>query len=307
VIPLAGSEILRVRSRRVLWVLSFVAIAGVLVGVTIGAVNSRPPTAAETQAARVRYDRAIERCMTQIDRPPEGTELRAFCESSVASLDQPGTADAMELRDGRRLLEGLSTMVILLGVVLGATLVGADWASGTFATLLTWEPRRVRVVVVRLLVIAFAVVVVTGVIQLVFIAAFRLAVALRGSTVGASSDWLLELAGVALRVSLGAAALAVIAGGIATIGRSTVLAVGSLFAYLVIVEGFLVGLVGGIERWLLIRALTIVVSNQPSIGFDGSSGTTYTTSVAQGRVIVLAYVVALTALAIAAMQRRDVQ
>ncbi len=48
-------------------------------------------------------------------------------------------------------------------------------------------------------------------------------------------DWLPELAWLAVRVSLSAAALSVVAAALATIGRSTVLAIGTLFGYLVLV------------------------------------------------------------------------
>ena len=52
-------------------------------------------------------------------------------------------------------------MVVLLGVLLGATLAGADWTAGTMGTLLTWEPRRVRVHLVRVLVTVVVVLVFT--------------------------------------------------------------------------------------------------------------------------------------------------
>lgn len=248
---LLRSELLRMWSRRVVWVLAIVAAVGIVAGVTIGAVNSRPP-------------------------------------------------DQMELRDLRALLEGISTMVILLGTVLGATLVGADWASGTYATLLTWEPRRFRALLARLAVVAITVFLITAALQALFVASFRVAVAFRGSTLGTPRGWLADVAGIGFRVALVSVALALIAAAIATIGRSTVLAVGALFGYLVIVEGFLGGLVQGLERWLLLRALSAVVIDDPVASFGGIS-------VGRGRALVVAYVVVTAAVAAVVMHRRDVQ
>ena len=236
---LLRSELLRMRSRRVVWVLAIVAALGIVVGVTIGAVNSQRPTEDEISRAQQRYERAYQRCLdgeffAPEDVPSEFGTLERFCE---VAIDESGmvSSNAMELRDLRGLLESFSTMVILLGVVLGATLVGADWAAGTYGTLLTWEPRRLRALLARVIVVAATVFVVTVFLQALFVAAFRVAVQLRGSTALTPADWLGEVTGVSFRVSIASVALAVIAAALATIGRSTVLAVGVLFGYLVIV------------------------------------------------------------------------
>lgn len=255
-----ASELLRVRSRRIVWVLTLVAAAGAVVGIVIGAVNSRPTS-----------------------------------------------PDAMALGDVLALVEGIATMVILLGIVLGASLVGADWASGTYATLLTWEPRRLRALVARLAVVAAAVFSITGALQALFVATFRAAIALRGTTAGAPADWLGQVTWTGFRVAITAAAFSLVAAALATIGRSTVLAVGSLFGYLVIVEGFLVGFVQGIDRWLLVRAMSVVVTDEPMFGFDEGDGLVEVMSVARGRLLVLGYVVVLAVIAAAVLRRRDVQ
>ena len=306
---LLRSELLRMRSRRIVWVLAVAAALGIVIGVTIGAVNSERPSEAEMLRAQQRYERAFQRCLdgqffAPEEVPPEFGTIERFCEVAVDEIAAGGSTDAMELRDLRSLLESFSTMVILLGVVLGATLVGADWASGTYGTLLTWEPRRLRALVARVIVVAITVFVVTASLQALFVASFRLAVQFRGSTALAPADWLGEVVGVSFRVSIAAVALAVIAAALATIGRSTVLAVGALFGYLVIVEGFLAGVVDGLDRWLLVRALTVVVVNEAGSPLEGAFGGI---SVDRGRALVLAYVVIGVAIAAIVMRRRDVQ
>ena len=298
------------RSRRVVWVLAIVAALGIVVGITIGAVNSERPTEAEIVRAQERYDRAFQRCLdgqffAPEEVPPEFGTIERFCEVAVDELGASGpTMNAMELRDLRGLLESFSTMVILLGVVLGASLVGADWATGTYGTLLTWEPRRLRALVARVIVVAITVFVVTASLQALFVASFRLAVQLRGSAALAPADWLGQVVGVSFRVSMAAIALAVIAAALATIGRSTVLAVGALFGYLVIVEGFLAGIVEDLDRWLLVRALTVVVVNEAGSPLEAAFGGI---SVDRGRALVVGYVVISVVAAAIVMRRRDVQ
>src|SRR3954469_3289779 len=51
----------------------------------------------------------------------------------------------------RDLLTGAATILMAVAVVLGASATGAEWQSGTFASLLTWEPRRQRVLAAKLL------------------------------------------------------------------------------------------------------------------------------------------------------------
>ena len=60
-------------------------------------------------------------------------------------MTAPNTDTGLQFRDAALLLEHTSTFVVLLGVALAASLGGADWSAGTMTTLLTWEPRRIRV------------------------------------------------------------------------------------------------------------------------------------------------------------------
>ena len=196
---------------------------------------------------------------------------------------------------------------MLVGVVVGASLAGADWSSGSMATLLTWEPRRALVLLVRVAVVAATVLVMTIAAQALFIALWRVGVAWRGSAAGAPPDWLGQVVGVAVRTSIIAAAFGVIAAALATIGRSSVAAIGILLGYLVAIEGFLSGLVQGSTRWLLVRAAAAVVSQRPiTVYRQDTYEPEVVLSVASAGVLVAAYVVVLVLLAAAAFRVRDV-
>ena len=52
--------------------------------------------------------------------------------------------DVFFLTNLTEVVRGLSPLGVVLAGVLGATFVGAEWHTGSMATTLTWEPRRIR-------------------------------------------------------------------------------------------------------------------------------------------------------------------
>ncbi len=133
--------------------------------------------------------------------------------------------------------------VILLGAWLGASLGGADWTSNTMTTLLTWEPRRVRVFVTRAVVVAVVVMAIIAFLQVVFAGLYDA----RRPDAGYDGVHPVRICGRTrgqrhCASAVVAAAFGLIAYAIAMIGRSTVAALGVLFGYLVLVEGVIVGI-----------------------------------------------------------------
>src|SRR6266550_2935277 len=138
-------------------------VGGVLLIVIAGA-NSHKPTAAEIASAQAFSDKQFNQCMRGQyggQLPPGYNSLQEYC----ADVTAPQTDTGLQLRDLAMLLEHTSTFVVLLGVALAASLGGADWSAGTMTTLLTWEPRRVRVLLVRAVVVALVVAFVTLLLQ----------------------------------------------------------------------------------------------------------------------------------------------
>ncbi len=210
-------------------------------------------------------------------------------------------------------MSGTSSIVVLLGVLLGATLAGADWTAGTMGTLLTWEPRRTRVHLVRVLVTVAVVLVFTIFAQVLLIGVFRIAVAIAGSADGTPKGMPRHLIGIVSRVAVVAALFGVVAHAVATLGRSTVAALGVIFGYLIVVEGFVAGLWTAIQPRLLIRAAEVVISQQPLLGraviTSDQSGNVIVQSqevllsVSGGWVVLGVWVVALTAACVARVPR----
>ena len=264
---LLGVELTRVRWRRACLVL---LVASVLVPavIWIGTVwGTRPYSDAEVQRATEQaqaqpgYDREVRRCERKpeqflppeqlpVDVPDDQAQVADRCQQLVT---QWWTGLYREPLDLRRELDGSGTgiAVVMAGLLmlLGATFVGADWASGSMSNQLLFEPRRLRVYAAKA-----GAVVVTGL--------------LLGLAVGAA--WWLGLAGVARARDLPVAdgvtgdivwqvvrgALLVAGAGLAGLAttmlfRSTVATLGILFA--VVVAGtFLIAVLPfeAPERWM---------------------------------------------------------
>jgi ABC-type transport system involved in multi-copper enzyme maturation permease subunit len=312
VIDLFRSEFLRARSRRILPMMLVGGVLLIVVAMVIAGANSHKPTAAEIASAQAFSDKQFNQCMRGQyggQLPPGYDTLRELCTHETA----PHTDTGLQLRDGALLLEHTSTFVVLLGVALAASLGGADWSAGTMTTLLTWEPRRIRVSLVRALVVALVVAFVTLLLQAILFGSFSLAVALRGTSLGAPSGLLGTAALTGLRVSTVAVGFGLVALAIATIGRSTVAALGVVFGYLVLFEGVIAGLRPSIQDRLLVRAGGVIVSQQPiydesrSFSSIGPSNLPpVLLGITEAWVVAAVYVVVLMVLALLVFRTRDV-
>ena len=215
-------------------------------------------------------------------------------------------SNPMELANLNDLLHGLALVLVLLGVLLGSSLGGAEWSTGSVGTLLTWEPRRARVLLVRAAVVAAVAFLAVLLSEAWLVLLYRAGVALRGSTVG-SAGWFGAVSATALRIAAVAALFALIAYGVAMIGRSSVFGIAILFGYLVAVEGFLASAWFTLRRWALVRAAIASVTGHPIADFNPGTDTTivlYTP--VRGWVVLAGYAAALLLLALMAFRARDV-
>ena len=160
-------------------------------------------------------------------------------------------------------LMGTSLVLVSVAWILGASSIGADWHAGHLTTILTWEPRRGRVMLAKITASLTSVFVVSLVIQALLGAALAVAAAGAGSTAGADAAWLAESAGVALRVALLSTIFAGFGFGLASAGRNTAVALGVGFGYLVIVENLVRGLRPQWTPWLLTENAGLFIVDSP--------------------------------------------
>jgi hypothetical protein len=161
-------------------------------------------------------------------------------------------------------LLGTSVVLVAVAWMLGASAIGADWHAGHVTTILTWEPRRGRVMVAKIAASLTSVFVLSLVIQALLGWALTAAAAVAGSTAGADAGWLAESAGVALRVAALSTIFAAFGFGLASAGRNTAVALGVGFGYLVIVENLVRGLRPQWTPWLLTDNSALFVVDSPA-------------------------------------------
>jgi ABC-type transport system involved in multi-copper enzyme maturation permease subunit len=196
-------------------------------------------------------------------------------------------------------LKAISPVLVIAAWLVGASFVGADWHAGTIATLLTWEPRRLRVMVAKLagcLAVVFASVIVF---QMLLVGGLALVASLRGTTAGVDPAWTRDTIGVALRVAALAVVGAAVGFAIASVARNTAAALGVGFGYLFVVENLVRGLRPHWVGWLLGDNAVVFITGQ-------SAGLPLHRTMLQAGLLLSVYTAALVLLSVALFRGRDV-
>jgi ABC-type transport system involved in multi-copper enzyme maturation permease subunit len=300
-IALLGAEWRRVLARRLVRVSTALAVLAVLAAGAIAFLAARDMDDASLAQAQAARQVEVQRCVSgqlegvPADIPPQ--ERAQFCEQGFIP---PVPDRRFHYEHLPEILAGTSGFAIILGWLLGASLVGAEWHAGTMATLLTWEPRRVRVMIAKLLAAGMLVFALTVVLQLLLGAALLPAGLLRGTTQAIDAGWVRSLGGVGLRVAAVSVAGATMGLSIAAIGRNTAAALGIAFGYLAIVENAIRGLRPSWTPWLLGDNSVVVITNQPQ-NFPLLGRSTL-----EAAALVACYTLALLAMALFTFRRRDI-
>ncbi|MGQ0831982.1 MAG: hypothetical protein ACT4OV_09925 [Microthrixaceae bacterium] len=178
--------------------------------------------------------------------------------SVVLRLQAPPPGDPDELRlvslwtVGGDSFLGVATFFLLVGaVVAGASMIGAEWRAGTFVTLLTWEPARVRVAAAKLIACGVVAATIALALQAIFCAAFLPTALGPGTTAGVDAAWFRGLVGAMVRSSSLIGLAAVLMASVAMVGRNTAAALGVAFGYLIILENLLRAWKPWMSRFLL--------------------------------------------------------
>jgi ABC-2 type transport system permease protein len=300
---LLSSELLRFRSRRLVVVLFGAAIGGSAVGAAIAAWQSTPPNEEVRAAARAQAEEQFRLCMNDFrDEDVEGS-LEEFCRENAgnATYYMPSHLALAELP---QILEGISSLTSILGLVVGASAVAVSWQTGTIGTILTWEPRRMRWFAARLLVVGAGVFAFTIAIVAFLSAALAVAAALRGST-DFTDGWWRDFAGTSLRIAVISAVAAVIGGAVAAVGRHTSAALGVVFVYTAVLEGLLRAFRPLWSPWLLGDNIVSFVSWRTT-EFGVVSGS-YVLSPGRALFVILGYAAITLVLGFTFVRIRDVQ
>ena len=259
---LLAVELTRLRARRAVVVLVLGAIAVTMVALAVTLWTNRPVSSAELAQAQQQADREaqqpyVKRDLRRCERNPE--EYTAQPDATAADcaayalpqadwyltrsqLDIVGVRDALPF--------GIALFASVVAILLGATLVGAEWAAGSVGTQLIFEPRRTRVWAAKAGSIAVGSAVLAAVLYVltwVTLIAFHriwIETALPDGFVG-------DLVGPGLRVLAFTVLAGLIGYAITMATRSTVVIVGLMLAYVVVFESLLRNVWQPAERWLV--------------------------------------------------------
>jgi ABC-2 type transport system permease protein len=199
-------------------------------------------------------------------------------------------------------LASATSPLVVVGFIFGASMLGADCTSRSFTTLLTWEPRRARLLFSRAATCA-AVVFCASLAALTLLVLVLLPAAVAHGT-GARAAYG-SMAALATRSALLVAAACAIGVSCAAIGRSTTAAVIGAALYLVVIEQLFVSQAPDVGRWLLINdSLSWVAASRNASNGPGGVGPGHT--IATAGLLLLVGVVAIHALATFILARRDV-
>jgi len=233
----------------------------------------------------------------------------AFTDSAgktLAELHANGSSHPAVMRDwwiagsGDGALSVSGLFLLLGGLFGGASVAGAEWRAGTVTTVLTWEPRRVRLHLTRTVACGILAAAIAFALQIVFLASFLPATLANGSTAGLDAHWWIALVAVMLRSSLLTAMGAMLGVALATLGRNTAFALVAVFAWIVALEGVIRGLKPGWARFLWGENLTTILtwSQLRNVKFQRGPFVALVT--------VTLYVSVIVAAATFAFRRRDV-
>jgi len=290
-------ELTRLLARRLVRILALLAVAAIAVAGVLVFLNTRSideQTYQREAVARVEQCLRGEGHFADLKVPP--SERDQLCRHGISAprdvrfhLDRLGNV-----------LKGTTAPLAIVAWLIGASAIGADWQSRTVTTILTWEPRRVRVLAAKVMAsvaVAFAF---TVAVQLMLSAALVPSALFHGTTAGTGGTFVRSVAAVVLRGSVLASVTAAIGFSIASVGRNTSAALGAGFAYVLVVENVLANVLPKWRRWLLLGNAIVFVS-----GHNGGGEVAGRTVVGAG-VFLVAVALTLFFGAATAFRRRDV-
>jgi ABC-2 type transport system permease protein len=306
VIPLLAGELRRVKARRLVKVIIAFAATGIVIAGIVTFLRTHPlPEAtyqSRVQAAQAQIAQGgIPICPTgnSIEgKPDQSGQFHPTClPQGAVRVHDP----RLHLTQLKGVFQGVTAPLLILSCLIGASVIGADWQSRTITTILTWEPRRPRVLSAKVL----SSVLISVALTLAALIALGLALLpsalLHGTTAGADGAWWRSAAGVVLRAMAMSAIGSTIAFSLASVGRNTAAALGVLFGYIVVIENVVGNFLAGWRRWLILGNAIVFVT-----GKAGEATGVRGRSVAGAGLYLAAVAVGFFVAAAAVFQRRDV-
>lgn len=253
-------ELLRLWSRRLVKLALVTMVGGLLVLNTGDLLTKDTDVRAADARARADATRALRDCEVFRDEVfPQEQEAGHIPSSEPAPTCDPRDFSPENFRfenryhlrqSGRNDLIGAGFAWAAIAFLIGTSVAGAEWAAGTMGALLFWEPRRVRVLIGKIVALGAFVAVVASAAAAVQLGASAAKGALRGTTAVPAGFWTDRLADGGRMAGIAVFA-ALLAFGIAGTARVTAAALGIAFGYFAILENVLRNFRPGWRRYLI--------------------------------------------------------
>jgi hypothetical protein len=260
---LLRSELRRFPARRFIRLLLGLGLLGWLVAVAIGLTQYGHPSAADLASARHQVDQVVsdsnagrQQCLADPPQAPPGIPADQLCGEPVTAAEVPldqFLADppfSLE-RSGTSGALGFGAVAAVLGFLIGATWIGAEWSSRSLVALLFWEPRRLRVAGAKIGVLIGASALLGVIAQAAWLAMAGILNATAGDGGKLPGNFWSALFALQGRSVLLTVFAALIGFGLANLTRNTGAALGAGFVYFAIVETAVRALRPTWQPWLL--------------------------------------------------------
>ncbi|AZI58840.1 hypothetical protein EH165_12525 [Nakamurella antarctica] len=253
---------------------------------------------------------------------PDNSTPEQFCGSDPATypMEAEWFLDVTPFtgRDFENLAVGAGVGVAMLGLLLGATFIGAEWSSKNLVAWLFWEPRRLRLLGAKIIALLGVLLVLAVLAQVICFFTGKVLLATKGMPIAQMDpprpEFWSDLFGLQLRAALFVIPAGLLGFGLANLMRNTAATLGVAVVY-IIAEPILAWLNPSLIPYQLTSAALawitpggfeypgkLVYSSQ----YGGMVRETLTFTNQQGGFVLLAYAVVVTAVSAILFRRRDI-
>lgn len=321
---LLNTELRRFGARRFTRVLLGLSVVGYLAAMIFLWATHAQPSEADYAQATAQRDQSIASMQQYYDdciAAPDGSAENCGYVPSAAEfpVDQYLANDPFDPRQVQIYALAVGVAVALAGFMLGATFIGAEWSSKNLVAWLFYEPRRLRLLGAKILVLCGVLVVLAFIAQAVWLGSAQLLMAYRGVGVSSLGEDAAQFWPDTLAVQLRAALLilpgCLLGFGLANLIRNTAAALGIAFAYFIVLENVAAAISPGLQPYQFGTAIAAWVSDggidvYGRAVFDPSQG--YVTpevihvSNLHGGVTLLVYALVVLVVSVQVFRRRDI-
>jgi ABC-type transport system involved in multi-copper enzyme maturation permease subunit len=233
----------------------------------------------------------------------------------VISNDDDNSPDFVNDIAGGVELENLfapvAFVIPLMAFVIGASYFGADVKTGVIEQILTWEPRRARLLIARVISSVIGVAILSAALAVFFVVLMYGLAALTGTTDGITSELWTNLFQAVLRFGLAGGLFSAFGFGITVITNNSLASIVGFVVYFFIIDGIIGAFLKRVSPYTPVTNTSAFASGTDVERIEGSVFVEEVQTVSvhgyiTAGIIVLAYVVVTLLIGSVLFQRRDI-